>query len=173
MIALLAAALVGTTLRLPEDLAHWAGMTLRYLPFFAVGVLMGLHRVRGQLSKEISLLAAAAALSAVLFAPQLTALAGSPLLPSLMACIGIYFSAALLSGAQRFVQVLAYLGASAMAIYVLHTIFSAGARETLLATGIAAPGTHLAVGILAGIALPILVRETCLRIRVARPLALA
>jgi hypothetical protein len=60
-----------------------------------------------------------------------------------------------------------------MAIYVLHTIFSAGTREALLALGIPDLSTHLVLGVLAGVLLPILVREACLRFRLARPLALA
>ena len=51
--------------------------------------------------------------------------------------------------------------------------FSAGMREVLFAAGIETLWAQVVMGILAGVLLPILVRETCLRIRVARPLAIA
>jgi fucose 4-O-acetylase-like acetyltransferase len=173
LIALFAASLVGSTLRLPQELAHWVGMAVRFLPFFALGCLMGLHGLRSRRGIGASLFAVSLALGAFLLAPQLRALTGSALLPSLIACLGIYFAATLFLSLPRLTSVLACLGAGAMAIYVLHTIFSAGIREVLLAAGIAAPAPHLLIGILAGVILPIVVREACLRIRVARPLALA
>jgi fucose 4-O-acetylase-like acetyltransferase len=173
LIALFVASLAGATVRLPEGLEEWGGMALRFLPFFLLGVLVGVHGVPSRQDRRTSLIAAAVALGSFLFAPQFRALTGSYVLPSLLVCLGAWFSAAPLLSLPRLTRVLAYLGASAMAIYVLHTIFSAGIREVLLAAGIAAPAPHLLIGILAGVILPIVVREACLRIRVARPLALA
>lgn len=171
--ALFAASLLGTTVRLPDGMESWIGQTLHFLPFLALGVLVGFHGARSRRNRRSSTAAAAGALLAFLFAPQLKALTGSFALPSLMACVGAYFSASLLLSLPRLTRVLAYLGASAMAIYVLHTIFSAGMREALFATGIDWAAPHVVAGILAGLVLPILVREACLRIRVARPLAIA
>jgi fucose 4-O-acetylase-like acetyltransferase len=173
VIGLFGASLLGTMVPLPGLLDHWAGMAFRFLPFFTLGVLVGLHGIRSRRGRTVSVVAAVVGLAAVLLAPQFTALTGSSLLPSLLACLGAYFSASLLLSRPVAMKALAYLGVSAMAIYVLHTIFSAGMREALLAAGIAAPGLHLLIGVLAGVALPIVVRETCLRFRVARPLALA
>jgi peptidoglycan/LPS O-acetylase OafA/YrhL len=173
LIALFAASLVGTTLRLPEELAHWVGMTLSFLPCFALGALMGWYSVRSRRSAQSGAIAAAIALGAFLFAPQLKAMTGSAMVPALLACLGAYFSGSLVLARPRVARLLAFFGVSAMAIYVLHTIFSAGAREALLAAGIAAPAAHLVIGILAGVILPVLVREACLRVRIARPLALA
>jgi fucose 4-O-acetylase-like acetyltransferase len=173
LFALFAATLVATSLRLPEDLARWVGPALLYLPCFALGVILGFHQMRCRHGTGLSLLAAAVALGAFLFAPQLRALTGSAILPSFLACLGAYHAASLFVSRPLLLRVLAYLGVSAMAIYVLHTISSAGIREVLIAAGTAEPATHLALGVLAGILLPILVRETFLRLRIARPLALA
>lgn len=171
--ALFAVSLAGATTRLPPGLEEWVGMAMRFLPFFLLGVLVGVHGVPSRQDRRTGLIAAAVALGSFLFAPELRALTGSYVLPSLLVCLGAWFSAAPLLSLPRVTRVLAYLGASAMAIYVLHTIFSAGTREVLIAAGIATPALHLLIGILAGVILPILVRQTCLRIRVARPLALA
>jgi fucose 4-O-acetylase-like acetyltransferase len=170
---LFVASLAGTVVPLPAEVEVWAGMTIRFLPFFALGILLGLEGVGSRRGRGVSLVAAAVALGAFVFAPQIRAFSGSFLLPSLLACLGAYFSASLLLSRTALMRVLGYLGASAMAIYVLHTIFSAGLREALLAAGLTAPGPHLLLGIAAGVALPLIVREACLRFRVARPLAIA
>lgn len=77
----------------------------------------------------------------------------------LLACISILFvvalSIALAKSANRF---LAYLGASSMAIYLMHILAGSGARVVLhRLLGIDAVGVNLALGCLAGIFVPLLV----------------
>jgi fucose 4-O-acetylase-like acetyltransferase len=172
-LGLFVAALAAQWLRLPGEVDHWIGHTLRFLPFLLLGVLLGLQGVRGARGQGASLAAAACAAGGFLFAPQLEAMMGWDAIPSLAVCLAVYFSASLVLARPRLAAMLGYLGVSAMAIYVLHTIFSAGLREALLAAGIDAPTPHVVLGIAAGVVLPILAREFCLRARVARPLALA
>jgi hypothetical protein len=52
---------------------------------------------------------------------------------------------------------LASLGAASMAIYVMHTIFSAGLREFLLSLSIDAPLPHLILGTIVGLVAPMIV----------------
>lgn len=50
---------------------------------------------------------------------------------------------------------LQWMGVYSFAIYMMHTIFSAGIREILLAQGITSLSLHLCVGVIAGIIFPI------------------
>jgi fucose 4-O-acetylase-like acetyltransferase len=172
-LAIFVLSLAGQWLRLPPEVDRWTGSAFLFFPYFALGIVIGLSGVCARQSPGVSLAALGCAAVAFLFAPQLRALSGSFALPSVLACIGAYFSASLILRMPRVTAVFAGLGVSAMAIYVLHTIFSAGTREALLALGIPDLSTHLVLGVLAGVLLPILVREACLRFRLARPLALA
>lgn len=172
-LGLFVVALGAEWLHLPAEVDRWISPALRFLPFLLLGVVLGLGGVRGELGRGATLAAAACAAGAILFAPQLTAMTGWGALPSLVACLAAYFSASLVLARPRLAEGLGYLGVSAMAIYVLHTIFSAGLREALLAVGIDAAAPHILLGVAAGVVLPILAREFCLRARVARPLALA
>lgn len=172
-LGLFVAALGAAWLHLPAGVDRWIGQTLHFLPFLLLGVLVGLHGLRGVQGRGAAVVAAACAGGLFLFAPQVGALTGWSALPSLAACLAAYFSASLVLALPRLAAALGYLGVSAMAIYVLHTIFSAGLREALLAAGIDAAAPHLALGIAAGVVLPVIAREVCLRAHVARPLALA
>lgn len=67
---------------------------------------------------------------------------------------------------------LAYIGAASMAIYVLHTIFSAGLRIGLYATGFTDPLLALVACTVIGVAGSLVVREFALRYGLMRILAL-
>lgn len=64
-------------------------------------------------------------------------------------------------------------GQASLAIFVAHTIFSAGLRIVLVSQGVVAPGPHLILGILVGIAGPLGLLWVARRAGIARAVGLA
>ena len=65
-----------------------------------------------------------------------------------------------------------WAGGFSFAIYMMHTIFSAGAREALLLAGISSMAAHLIIGVIAGIACPIAISLIATRYRLGAILGL-
>ncbi len=172
VLLLLVASLMLADIRISGSLVPWIGSFLHYLPFFLLGLLFALFRVPHALGRGAGAVGAGVFLAAFLFAPAISAAAGSVLPVSLLACLGAYFASGAVEGAGRLRGALAYVGLGSMAVYVLHTIFSAAVREVLFEAGVTSLGFQVPLGVLAGIGLPLMVRRAARRSGVARVLAL-
>jgi fucose 4-O-acetylase-like acetyltransferase len=67
---------------------------------------------------------------------------------------------------------LARFGRASMAIFLMHTIFSAALRIALVSVGVEDPGLHLALGFAVGVALPMLALAAAQRLGLARILGI-
>jgi fucose 4-O-acetylase-like acetyltransferase len=98
--------------------------------------------------------AVAAGLGATLWVQPILALCG------ILACL---YLAAAWTGRAGFAPV-AYAGRHSLAIFVAHTLATAGARITLSAVlGVESVAVHVAVGLAAGLLLPLALAELCAR----------
>lgn len=167
---LLAAALALRAVPFPGPAMAWAGTAIQHLPFFVLGMLLGLYRdaFARHLGSSAGLALAGLAVFALLVAtaPAWGASAG-PALPVVQAltCLALLVPLAWM-GAAGPGAALAVLGAASLPIFLAHTIFSAGLREALLLAGLAGPGLHLLLGTLIGLAGPYLLLRLAQRWRV-------
>jgi len=138
---------------LPSGTAYWFGDAMRYAPFLVMGIILGQTRLVDRLGLGTRLVAAVAFLCVIAFWPFLAGEAATRLAGSLILTFGLI---AVVSGFGRSIPAsvagLVSLGSASMAIYLCHTFFSAAVREALLSLGVTAPGIHLVLGTLAGIA---------------------
>jgi surface polysaccharide O-acyltransferase-like enzyme len=175
-VATIVSVAVNFTVSLPQQFAPWLGPALNYSFVFTVGGLIGSsHFVRATPSLTI------ASLGSLLFVFFLWA-SMSIELPINRVASGLVLSLLLLlpvitisthlgrSGGGR---ALAFLGVISLAIYVIHTIFSAGIRIALINGGYFNLHLHLVMGISAGILGPLLVYLAARRANMLRILGLA
>lgn len=139
----------------PGGVLYWAGSAIWHLPFFALGMLVGLGR--GDL--RVSAAGAAVALAVfVLLLATVPSWDGSLLVRTLggailCLCVG---AMVIWMAPGRATPVLALLGSASMAIYLTHTIFSAGLREVLLRVEVQGTLAHFVLGTAIGILAPLL-----------------
>jgi fucose 4-O-acetylase-like acetyltransferase len=143
------------------------------LPWFTIGLLLAPRAMRpgrNAISQAgLALLLAAACTGVYILLAELAPRARATEFFS--AGIGIALSIALAT-ACRANRVMTYLGAASLSIYLMHTIFSAGAREILEVIFPVDGLTLLAVTIVAGLAGPLVVHELARRTGAARYLGL-
>jgi len=135
--------------------SYWFGAAFPYLPFFSLGALVTALVQDAQINTRWSVVAAVCFVAIFLTVPSINALCGMPALVSMLLCLAMYFSGPLIEKFPKIIAFLAMLGVASMAIYVMHTIFSAGVREMLMLAGVTHGATQLAIGIFVGIAGPI------------------
>lgn len=156
---------------IPGDFFGEQGLGL--LLFLAVGTLIGARRFTALLSRLSPTLRAVYALgclaaTAALFAltptmPPTTAggLERSPLAiacglaASILAVATVLLVSSLLTGWAWLANPLAYLGRHSMEIFLAHILGASGARIVLNKLGVESAGLHLTLGILAGLAFPL------------------
>lgn len=146
------------------------------LPFFLVGMLITRRDLFGlQQDARIGILGAGVFILSVI-AAVLFGLQPAPLgtLLSLVATLGF---CAMVYGFSPMIPTQAltiaiYLGATSMAIYVMHVIPEAAMRIGLTGLGVYAVWLHVLVGTLAGILAPVLVYEALKRLGLLRLFAL-
>lgn len=156
-------------LSLPSSLVPWLGATLGYSVAFALGGLIGASQIREAVpSRQIVIIAA------LLFAFGLLGtihwkptawdiLIGSIL--SLLLLLPLAWMAARF-GQRRIGRVVAFLGTISLAIYVMHTMFSAAVRIVLTAFGIDNLFVNLTLGVLVGLLGPMFIYVAARRLRV-------
>lgn len=129
---------------------HWLilNVAIFELLYFAIGALMTRFSAENDsLFESPIFLVVALTTSLVSFGTDCQPLA---------ALAGICFSVALVQILpQEFSRPLAFLGRYALEIYLAHSIVSAAARVLLLHIGIKEPSIHLAMGLIAGICIPL------------------
>ena len=156
---------------LPDSLNHWAGQAVRYAPFFLMGVIAGQQsfpRPSLPYPRATATLVFTAVLAVwpVLTGTALT-LAGSLVL---CACILFLFASSGAASASLAGGKLVLLGAASLPIYLAHTIFSAGLRETLLVCGTDSLPLHIVLGTLAGLAGPLVLLKLAQKTDMVRAL---
>lgn len=129
---------------------------IQYAPFFILGMIIFPY-----IHKPVQLGPAAIALCVALALIALKA-AGLLPLPKLIVapviCLALFV--AILGIAPHLLSMrigafLSYCGTASLAIYVMHTIFSASMRETLFAFGVTSVSVQLCLGVIAGLVGPI------------------
>ncbi|WP_449396206.1 acyltransferase family protein [Devosia riboflavina] len=142
------------------------------LPFFLAGILLVRRDLFGVKPSLSTGLVGAGVFAASLCGAVIFGLQPAPLgtLLSLLATLGfcavIYGCAPLVPA--RGMAVMTYLGATSMAIYVMHVIPEAATRIGLLRLGVDAVWLHIIVGILAGVGLPLLAYAVLKRLGLLR-----
>lgn len=123
----------------------WIGMrSFQYLPYVAVGIAASQalhHMARGSALRPVALLlgggVSLALVLAILGDQRQNVLASFiPAFAGIAACIGA--SMLIARSPSRPALLLAYIGQASLAIFVLHTLFSAGMRIALKMVGVAA-----------------------------------
>lgn len=145
-------------IELPSDLVPWFLHALHYSPIFVVGCIIGASSfIRTVPSRSVTIagfslfaLGLWVILSVDLALPEIF----SGLILSLLLILPLMtFSAHY--GHLSWYQSIAFLGVISLAIYVMHTIFSACIRILLFKAGIEDLAIHLVLGIMAGILGPL------------------
>ena len=134
-------------------LGPWVQPALIHLPYFLAGLALSGFADRIA-PRHLGMLAAVLAVLLIAVATSKTYGAGHALAIVLSLSIA-------LSSASTWLTVncgkwLHRIGSASLAIYVMHTIFSAAAREVLLIAGVADLAIHLVIGTAVGICLPYL-----------------
>ena len=158
LLALLVVSIVGAQLTylLPAGSWPWVGSAIVMLPYFVVGLLLGdiLGRIpqRG-LWPAIATLAFVTGFACAMAFPLGTYLPG--LVVAMALCL---FAVGASAGGGALPlplqQGLSAMGRASMAIFLLHTFFSAALREVLLILGMTGVGLHIFLGVLIGVAGP-------------------
>lgn len=153
----------------PMSWQYWAGTSLYNAPFFLLGVLMG-HRqaFEASLSRRWLILAGAGVVAATGLHSATFENGALPLQLAVIVCILTLFQAGHTHLSQPVRSSLSYMGAVSMAIYLMHTIFSASLRAALVAAHITDPTAHIVAGTLIGIMGPIIALSVAQRLRLAR-----
>lgn len=154
---LMAGALALSYLPLSSGIAPWIGPAAHFAPYLVIGMMLGHMGVGTPVSRPVAWLAL---LSFAVLVTVLPAVDPPPGLWQTLysALLTASFILAVRGGAEAGLpgtQAAALLGAASMAIYVCHTIFAAALREGLLGLGVDRLGVQLPLGMLAGIAGPL------------------
>ncbi|CAN0594949.1 unnamed protein product, partial [Ectocarpus sp. 12 AP-2014] len=160
-------------LPLSEQINYWIGSALRNMPYFLLGIMLGYFGVTRGASVWHGVLGALVFVALLYAWPEIAKsdyrMFGSLVLVGcfIFVCAGVE---PLLPQAVR--RWLAALGVASMAIYVMHTIFSAVLREVLQALNVVVPFVHLVGGTLVGIAGPLILLVVFRWLGVTRALGL-
>ena len=136
---------------------RWVGPAIRHAPYFLLGIALG-HYGLGRLRQPgLGLLAAGIFVGLLYLWPEV---AGAWYRLAVVLALVLSVLVAFLTFERHLPQglrrLLAVLEVASMAIYVMHTIFSAALREGLLVAGVAQPGLHLVLGTFVGIIGPMI-----------------
>lgn len=150
---------------LPHELHYWTSNALRYLPYMALGMVfarLGKTALQAERLGPIYLLIFA---SMLMLVPTLQK-SGVPYLltaGALSLCMigGVIWWT---SHYTALVATLAMIGRHSMIIFLSHTIFSAGMRETLIASGVQVASIHMVLATGVGIVLPLVLSHASSRI---------
>lgn len=149
----------------------WAGVSLLlYLPFVAAGIFLAgrlakLEDRAPELNKlALAVLGTAGLIAALMTRPEDKLLATLQFIATGLSGTALVIGLSMLLARTRLAPLLAQIGAASLAIYVMHTIFSAGARIATRVVGIS-PGDALGLLIttLAGLIFPLLAYLLALR----------
>jgi fucose 4-O-acetylase-like acetyltransferase len=175
-IAVLVSAVLNGVVTLPSSLVPWFGAATNYSLAFALGGLIGASQIRQLVPSRGTAIIAIFLFSLGLW--QAVKL-NTPALGVLVGCLlSLLLLVHLTWVADRFSQwrlfrAIAFFGSISLAIYVMHTIFSAFVRIGLFAFGVYDLAVNLVFGVVAGVLGPLLVYVAARRLGVLRVVGLA
>lgn len=159
----------------PDNWPYLAGVIVEFLPYFAMGLLLGFlgRRPVDSLPVMAACLAAFAIAEALLFmspTPPLVAYLAFRLLATVGALVALSW------GGSRFeskmLRPLTYFGACSMAIYLMHTVVTSAVRTLLMRLEVDSVAAHVIVATLLGIMAPCAALWVIDRLRLRRALGL-
>ena len=156
--ALAAASIISFLVSLPDHLLPFFGASLRYLPVFALGGLIGASSFSQFVpSRVFALIASAAFVMGLLATLSLDLKVPRHLSGTVLSLLLIVPIIAASERYERFqwAQWIAFLGVISLPIYVMHTVFSAGLRIMLFAVGVDTLLFHFVLGTVIGILGPL------------------
>lgn len=156
--ALVAASIVSFSVTPPGHLSPFFGASLRYLPVFAIGGLIGASSFALSVPNRVFALIAGTAFAIGLLATVSFDLGVPRHLSGAIISLLLIVLLMSISGRYarfRWAQGIAFLGNISLPIYVMHTIFSAGLRIMLLQVGIDSLPIHFVLGTIIGIIGPL------------------
>ncbi len=160
-------------LPLPADLAPWISSAINNAPYFLLGAMLG-HSGKRPAPTPFGLITSSAVFLLLLtFWPTLSQTPYG----SVVSFVLVVCALVLLRGFEphfpaNLRSALAILGVASMAIYVAHTIFSAGLRVLLFSAGVVNPTVHILLGTTIGIIGPVAMLAIARRVGSARVLGL-
>lgn len=162
-----------TFVPLPEAVIHWAGEAIYFAPFFCIGIVLQQSGLLTDRSARDGIIVSALFLVVIACWPLIEGL-GVARLASMVLTVAflMVFSLARNIEARPTMRMLSRLGQASMAIYLMHTIFSAGLREALFVAGVSDWSIHLLLGTLIGVAGPVIVYDIAKHWGLSRPLGL-
>lgn len=161
---------------LPDAFVPFFGNAVIYSVAFAIGGLIGSSTLRETTPSRIVAFFASALfifiILAILVLPKIPLEVFIGNLLSLILLVPILSLAAWSIG-SRLAQIVAFLGTISLALYVMHTAFSAASRIILLKFGIENLAIHLILGVSAGVICPIFIYIVARRFLLLKALGLA
>lgn len=150
-------------------LHHWFGEALEFAPYMFLGIVVAQYGLLSNVSSSARWGALAVFLGGIAFWPMIAA-TESHLPAKLILTLSFLTlcTAAQTAPGSLFVRTLQFLGMASMAIYLMHTIFSAALRSLLLALDITDLSTHLLLGTLIGIVASLIGFWIAQRLRISK-----
>lgn len=157
LVLLVSVALSYTAFSLPGAAWPWIGNAILMLPYFVIGIIVGDHL------KRIPQTGAVPVIAAMALAVGFIVIMVFPLqdvVPGILIAGTMSGLTVLACAASRYLPVtlsacLAEMGRATMAIFLLHTIFSAALREALLVMGLQNLSLHMGMSVAIGIVGPL------------------
>jgi fucose 4-O-acetylase-like acetyltransferase len=161
---------------LSSALVPWFGAALRFSVAFAIGGLIGASKIGEAVpSRQTAIVAALLFAFGLWGAIQLKTAAWDIIIGSMLSLLLLLPLAwvAAKFGQWSAARAVAFLGTISLAIYVMHTPFSAAVRIALGAFGINNLSIHLVLGVLVGVLGPLITYLAARRFHVLRAVGLA
>lgn len=160
-------------LPLPPELARWIGPAVRNAPYFLLGIVLSQTGWLSNVSPRLRIASFLVFCVLIFFWPYaerqgLSTLGGLILT---WCFLNVFTGLGSMAGSLP-VRGLILMGGASMAIYQIHTIFSAGLREVLLVLGVQDVALHMALGTLIGVIMPLVILELARRTGTTRLLGL-
>lgn len=174
--AIIASGAINFVVDLPQQIVPWFALALNYSLVFAIGGLIGASPlVRAVPSVKIALLGSFLFISSLLMILSIN----PPINQTISGIfISIFLIIPVISISNRFGKspagrALAFLGIISLAVYVMHTMFSAVMRIFLMKAGYTDLTVHLVLGVLIGITGPFIFYLAARRLNILRVTGLA
>lgn len=164
------------TITLPQQYIPFFGQALNYSLAFTMGALIGRSPLREMVPSRAVALLGFLLFSLGLWVSVVFEMSVSVVVRGSLLALCLLLPLALLSadyGRSTLARGVAFLGTISLAIYVMHTMFSAAFRILLLKLGIDDSTTHLLVRVIAGILGPLAIYLFMRRIGILRAAGLA
>ena len=160
---------VNSVVHFSSSLAPWFGAALGYSVAFALGGLIGASQLREAVPSRGAAIVAALLFAFALWLAIHSKTAAWTIVIGCLLSLLLLLPLAWLSskfGQSLVVRAVAFFGTISLAIYVMHTMFSAAVRIGLIVFGIDNLAVHFVLGVVAGVLGPLLVYVVARRLGV-------